>query len=428
MASQSSVSVLVLTLNEGKNIGGLIAAIDRELTSLGMSHEAIVVDGGSTDETVRAATEAGAKVITQKMRGYGNALREGFELCRGEWVLTLDADWSHPPSLIGQLFNERGDADLVVASRAVAHADSKAPAYRRFLSWVLNGVYRAILTVPVGDLSSGFRLYRRSSIRPELTRSTNFDVLPELLIRTYTDGFKVKEFPLQFQPRAAGVSHAHPIKFAMGYLRTLSRLWVIRNLTSAADYDYRAYRSRIPLQRYWQWRRAKLLDSFLDAKLPTADIGCGSSYRTASDPGAVALDISAAKLRFLKSFSARRVRGHMLELPIRDAAFSQAVCSQALDHTPHPESVLRELNRILSLQGTLVVGVPDYSHPWWPLLEFGYAKVLPNTYADVRFTHFTAASLREMLTVHGFEVLEMRWILRAELIVKARKIAASAGN
>src|SRR5437867_2695303 len=185
------VSVLILTLDEEGTIGEVIKESRGVLDDLGVSHEIVVIDGGSRDSTEGRARAAGARVIRQEHPGYGEAFLTGIRHVRGSFVLTLDADYSHPPEIIKQLWKEHGAADVIVASRFVSGGSSGAPLLRRFSSWLLSLVYSRILAIPAHDLSSGFRLYRRPVLRPQY-RGRHFDILVEVLIRAVCDGYSIR--------------------------------------------------------------------------------------------------------------------------------------------------------------------------------------------------------------------------------------------
>src|SRR3989454_8963439 len=93
------LTVLVPALNEAANLKELLPSIQRELESLAIDHELLVVDGGSTDGTAEVVAQHGAVLLPQAMPGYGGALRTGFERARGDYVLTLYAHRSAPPPL-----------------------------------------------------------------------------------------------------------------------------------------------------------------------------------------------------------------------------------------------------------------------------------------------------------------------------------------
>ncbi len=420
------LSVLLLTLNEEKNVGPIIARAVEELSTLRIVYEIIVVDGGSDDDTVRIARAAGVRVELQREKGYAAALKEGVVLAQGQWIITLDVDGSHPPALISALWAKRYTAECAVASRFVPGGSSEAPFLRRVLSKVLSIVYPRILALPVRDVSSGYRMYRRDIIADLPLVSRNFAVLLEILIHLVAEGRRVCEVPLVYRVRESGSSKARIWRFGLSYLHVLKRMWSVRNSAAAADYDSRAFDSAIPTQRYRQRRRYAILQEFV-GKSPglVVDVGCGSSRTIQSMPEAVAADFWLPKLRYLGRTNPLRCRLTILRLPFKDAAFDTAVCSQVIEHVPYDERIFTELSRVLKAGGRLIIGTPDYGRMWWPVIEFFYQKLLPNAYADQRITHYTRAKLCVILARHGFEVLEEKYICGGELIVLAKKRGAA---
>src|SRR5437867_284577 len=146
---------------------------------------------------------------------------------------------------------------------------------RRMLSRVLNIVYSHALSIPVRDMSSGYRLYRREILTSLPVHSKDFAALPEILTRLYAEGYRIAEVPFQFASRATGRSHVRLIRFAWLYLKTLWRLRRLRNSIESADYDHRAFDSLIPLQRYWQRTRYRIVQSFVSKEGRILDVGCG---------------------------------------------------------------------------------------------------------------------------------------------------------
>src|SRR5437016_4604218 len=96
MSAAPELTVLTLTLNEAGALSEFLAKLKPVADAVG-AIETLVVDGGSTDGTVEIARKFGARLVRQTLPGYGNAYREGLEAARGRWILTMDADGSHPP-------------------------------------------------------------------------------------------------------------------------------------------------------------------------------------------------------------------------------------------------------------------------------------------------------------------------------------------
>ncbi len=417
-----NVSVLILTSNEGGNVQDLLEGVKSELNKLKVSFELLIVDANSTDSTCEEARRCGARVIQQQGSGYAAALREGMQAVEGKYVLCLDADGSHPPSLIESFWRSRKENAIIIGSRYVPGGSSDAPLFRRFLSSFLNLVFSRIVSLPVRDLSSGYRLYPRRLLQPEIYQSTGFEILIEMAVRAFCDGYGFVEVPLVYKRRRHGISHAKIFPLAKSYFRILIKLWTLRNSVEGADYDSRAFDSFIPLQRYWQHRRFSLIKHFLGGiEERVLDIGCGTSRIIQSLPRAVAMDIQMRKLRFLSSSNLFRVCGSTFELPFADRCFDAVIHSQVIEHVPFDDRIFSELRRVIAPGGTLVIGTPDYGRPWWPIIEFFYKTILPNAYADEHISHYTKASLFAWLEKYQFTPLEHKYICGGELIVKARK-------
>ena len=92
-----NLSIIIPALNEAPNLQILLPKLRQVALKLTEQFEVIVVDGGSTDGTTKVAAELGARVITQIEPGYGGALKAGFADATGEFVATMDADFSHRP-------------------------------------------------------------------------------------------------------------------------------------------------------------------------------------------------------------------------------------------------------------------------------------------------------------------------------------------
>ena len=108
------------------------------------------------------------------------------------------------------------------------------PFHRFVLSRVLNVFFSRGLSLKVRDMSSGFRLMHADAVRNTPVQALDFDIVQEILVRAFAEGWKVQEVPMQYAPRAEGSSHARIIPFGMAYLRTFWSLWKLRNSILAA--------------------------------------------------------------------------------------------------------------------------------------------------------------------------------------------------
>src|SRR5437660_1900234 len=132
------LSIVISALNEAENLRLLLPMIREVIDELGVRAEIIVVDGGSTDNSKLVAHQLSALVVEQSERGYGGALLAGFAAASAPYVATMDADLSHPPVFLKQVWRGRSNSDLLIASRYIAGCQAGMATGRRMLSPPLN--------------------------------------------------------------------------------------------------------------------------------------------------------------------------------------------------------------------------------------------------------------------------------------------------
>lgn len=418
------ISILLPTYNEGKNIGILIERLKDVLGSITKEYEIVVVDGNSEDNTREEAKKAGARVVIQTGKGYGNALKEGFQTAKGNYIITMDGDLSHDPVYIKEMWKEKDNYDIIIASRYVRGGGADMPLNRILLSKFLNSFFARALSTPIKDLSSGYRLYNRKIFKDLGVVGNDFNALQEILVRAYSNGWSVKEVPFHFKPRKEGNSKLKLSKFAISYMKTLRGLWMIRNSVGSADYDSRAYDSIIPIQRYWQRKRYKLIMKHVDKNKKILDMGCGTNRIIQDLPNAVAADISFSRVNYLKRTNRYRTVSDINHIPFKDEAFDTVICSQVIEHILKNDKVFKELNRVMKKGGTLLLGTPDYDKTTWRLIEAIYKLILSNAYGDQHITKYGRKMLFNTLKQNGFDILGYDYVLNSELVIRAKKNGA----
>ncbi len=421
------VSVILPVVNERENLSELIPRLKTVLERERLGYEIVVVDGNSTDGTREAATAMGARVVPERRRGYAGAMMTGFAEARGDYILTLDADLSHDPDFFPRMWRARTRGDIVIASRYVRGGVTYNSFLREKLSDVLNWVFRRALEIPVGDISSGFRLYRREAVENLEIESRNFELQEEVLAKAYANGFSVAEVPFTYFPRGAGSSHARILKFGIDLARSALKLRRLRNSPESADYDERAFYSLNPLERRWQRRRHQMIVGWARGAERVLDAGCGSGVIVQSLNNAVAMDSNLSKLRFLRRYAIPSVRGSALELPFRDGAFDCVISSRVLEHLPREENPFTEMRRVLKAGGTLVIGTPDHSARGWRAIEPLQKLLAPNGYHGEHITRYTRSQLEEILLRHGF-AFEASEYVGGEFILKCRKVGIAGDS
>jgi glycosyltransferase involved in cell wall biosynthesis len=209
------LSVVLPCRDEAGNVARYAAELYPALDALGEPYEVVIVDDGSSDGTAEAAR---ALMMTRKdtrllslspNRGMGGALRAGFAEAKGEWIVTLDADLTFPPSYIKELLAaaKTTGADLVAGSPYLRPDDmAGVPWVRRAPSLMINALYRGLFGFALTAYTPVFRLYRASFLKGLNIVSNGFEINAEIAARAMLDRRKVAEIPAPLLTRVAGVS------------------------------------------------------------------------------------------------------------------------------------------------------------------------------------------------------------------------------
>jgi dolichol-phosphate mannosyltransferase len=211
--------LILPTYDEAENVEAIVRAALEQLATTGRAHTVLVVDDGSPDGTGeiadRLAEEHGAVRVLHRAskQGLGRAYLAGFDLALAEGaelVLEMDADFSHDPADLPRLIAAADDADLVLGSRYVPGGGVENwGALRRLLSRAGSVYARALLRVPVRDLTGGFKCFNRRVLEAiDLTgvHADGYGFQIELTYRAIQAGFSVKEVPIRFRERREGHS------------------------------------------------------------------------------------------------------------------------------------------------------------------------------------------------------------------------------
>ena len=193
------VSVIIPALNEERSIALTINDLPAELD------EIVVCDNGSTDNTVEIAQSAGAKVVTERERGYGAACLKAIDSVdsRCDILLFIDADYSDYPKEAPQLLDPIVDnrADIVIGSRTTALESRKAlTPVARFGNLLATSLMRRLWDVAYTDLGP-FRAIRYESYRQLQMRDRNFGWTVEMQIRAAKRRLRPCEIPVSYRER-----------------------------------------------------------------------------------------------------------------------------------------------------------------------------------------------------------------------------------
>jgi dolichol-phosphate mannosyltransferase len=236
-------AIMLPTYNEAGNITKIVEAIlglgsTVELKELGLEKFLIViVDDSSPDGTGAIAEELGVKypgrihVIHRSERGRGSAGIAGFKYILTQdidYIIEMDADYSHNPADIPRLLKEATKFDIVIGSRRISGGNmGQRDPFRGFISLGASIYARMMLGWGIKEWHSGYKCYRKKVLQSldfDKFRSHGYSIGMETVYRAVKNGFNYKEIPIIFTERTQGSS-----KFSKKEIRDYFKLvWQIR--------------------------------------------------------------------------------------------------------------------------------------------------------------------------------------------------------
>lgn len=207
--------IIIPTYNESENLPSLCEQIHKVLPAA----DVLVVDDNSPDGTGQLADALSQehsfiKVLHRAGKlGLGTAYLEGFRYALDhnyDYIFEMDADFSHDPDALGQFLENITDVDIVLGSRYL-HGVTVVnwPLSRLILSYSANLYTRIVTGLPLMDATGGFKCFRRRAlegIKLDRVKSEGYSFQIEMSFRCWKRGFKIKEIPIIFVDRRAGVS------------------------------------------------------------------------------------------------------------------------------------------------------------------------------------------------------------------------------
>ena len=222
------LSVVLPAYREAESLMTLLPVLKARVAELTGDFEILVVDTEQPiDQTAEVCAAAGVRHIHRRGgNNYGDAVRTGIAETRGTSVVFMDADGSHNPIHLKNLWQERDGYTVVIGSRYVRGGVTENPFILIAMSYAVNLTFRIAFQLKANDVTNSFRLYRGDPLRALHLDSNDFDIVEELLIKLVTGRAHatVKEVPVVFERRKAGESKRNLREFAISYLQTLIRL------------------------------------------------------------------------------------------------------------------------------------------------------------------------------------------------------------
>ena len=197
------VSVVIPCLDEAGSIAACVRAARNALDRGGYQGEVLVVDNGSTDGSGELAAGAGARVVNQPRRGYGNAYLAGLAAARGRYIVMLDADMTYDAGELPRFVKALEDGgDMVLGDRMEGIQPGAMPWLHRHVgNPMLTGLLNRLFGTEVKDAHCGMRALRRE-VLPQLDlRTTGMELASEMVIRAAKAGLDIRQFPIEYRPR-----------------------------------------------------------------------------------------------------------------------------------------------------------------------------------------------------------------------------------
>lgn len=203
------VSFVIPALNEEGIVGKTIKSIPvDEIEEAGYEVEIIVVNNNSTDNTEEEAREAGATVILETNRGYGNAYLRGFSEASGEILVMGDADGTYPLEQSMEFVNlivEDG-CDFVIGSRFKGSIEKGAmPALHQYIgNPMLTKMLNIFFHAEYSDTHCGMRAFTKEAYEKLELTAPGMEFAIEMVIEASEKNLNIKEVPIAYKRRGGG--------------------------------------------------------------------------------------------------------------------------------------------------------------------------------------------------------------------------------
>jgi glycosyltransferase involved in cell wall biosynthesis len=212
--NNTNISIIIPLYNEEETIQEIL-----KNTPNHFPYEIIIVNDGSTDESVKRIKEVKFKnlklISHKKNKGYGAALLTGFNRAKGDIIVTLDSDGQHDPQEIPRLIRPilLNQTDLAIGSRYLGNCHYTVPFHTRFGECLINIFLKLFYHQKVENNQSGFRSFRRKYLALFKNMNfSNFGFCTELLFKAVSRGLKITEIPINVKPRKYGKSYVKLFK------------------------------------------------------------------------------------------------------------------------------------------------------------------------------------------------------------------------
>jgi len=209
------LSIIIPMYNEQENVVNTLKKVSDVLYSMNIDYELIIVNDGSTDNTLDLLKKEAEKykrlrIITyEKNRNLGGALKIGFEKAKGDHIITIDSDLSYDAKFIADLYHEaeRSNYDIIQGSPYMKGGSALGvPPLRLIISKASNRFFSYLIGVNIHTVTGMLRCYKKEVIDSLVLESNGPEIMFEILSKSVLLGFKIKEIPAILKGRERGIS------------------------------------------------------------------------------------------------------------------------------------------------------------------------------------------------------------------------------
>jgi len=238
------LSVIIPARNESDNLKECISEICQELTNYSVNFEILVIDDGSTDNTLDIIKEISQSIATVKYirnegeNGFGRAVRLGLDSFKGDAVAIMMADRSDSPKDLVTYWGQIKDGnDCVFGSRFIQGGKVyNYPFIKLMANRVVNTMIRFAFNIKCNDITNAFKMYKREVIngcRPFI--SPHFNLTVEIPLKAIVRGYSWKVVPISWKNRTKGVAKLKLREMGSRYFFIIAYVW-LEKYFSRGDY------------------------------------------------------------------------------------------------------------------------------------------------------------------------------------------------
>ena len=200
------VSVILPCKNEEKTIGRCIQAAKASLSGSWFTYEILVVDNNSTDRSAEEARKNGAKVITETIPGYGSALKKGFALAKGDYLLMGDSDLTYPFAMSHEFIQKHQEGYMLVMGRRKPEKGAMPFLHRYLGNPFLSFLTRLLFKTKVRDVHCGMRSIRNDAYHKLAMKENGMEFAPEMIIKAALKGYTTFQLDIPYKKRSGSES------------------------------------------------------------------------------------------------------------------------------------------------------------------------------------------------------------------------------